>query len=383
MANQKFNNKKGFTIIEVVLVLGIAGLIFLMVFIALPTLQRNRRDTQRESDISRLSAALTNFQTNNSGAIPSDKFGSYVSGHTEPDPNITRTLNHQSWAYFYDSYLIISKEDKDKFVDPEGNPYSLSISSCREATSYNADTKICNNGQRSNSSWRDQAEFVIGAVGNIAAVCRLFVFLRHAGNDDASREAEEAVKLAQFLAVAAGKVVVNGNDVYAFAGECVQIHRQRCHQCFPFTGAHFRDFALMQDDTADHLHVVMAQAEYTLARFAHHGKRFGQDLIQRLALAQALAEFDGFCFQRVIIQCLHLWFERIDFADRFAVLLDQAFVTGAKNFCGDIVKHRSILSKGLRRAKRAARQRASYRKRWLHDLDMMTRLTFAICVRTA
>ena len=112
MTNQDIKNKKGFTIIEVVLVLGIAGLIFLMVFIALPALQRNRRDTQRTSDISRLAAALTNYQSNNSGAIPSDKFGSYVSGHTEVDQNISRTLNHQSWAYFYDSYLIIGKEDK-------------------------------------------------------------------------------------------------------------------------------------------------------------------------------------------------------------------------------------------------------------------------------
>lgn len=33
--------KKGFTIIEVVLVLAIAGLIFLMVFLALPALQRS------------------------------------------------------------------------------------------------------------------------------------------------------------------------------------------------------------------------------------------------------------------------------------------------------------------------------------------------------
>ena len=38
--------QQGFTIIEVVLVLAIAGLIFLMVFIALPTLQRNQRDTR-------------------------------------------------------------------------------------------------------------------------------------------------------------------------------------------------------------------------------------------------------------------------------------------------------------------------------------------------
>ena len=39
---------EGFTIIEVVLVLAIAGLIFLMVFVALPALQRSQRDTQRK-----------------------------------------------------------------------------------------------------------------------------------------------------------------------------------------------------------------------------------------------------------------------------------------------------------------------------------------------
>lgn len=45
------NSKKGFTIIEVVLVLAIGGLIFLMVFIALPALQRSQRDTQRKDDL--------------------------------------------------------------------------------------------------------------------------------------------------------------------------------------------------------------------------------------------------------------------------------------------------------------------------------------------
>ena len=43
--------KKGFTIIEVVLVLAIAGLIFLMVFLALPNLQRSQKDTQRRDDL--------------------------------------------------------------------------------------------------------------------------------------------------------------------------------------------------------------------------------------------------------------------------------------------------------------------------------------------
>jgi prepilin-type N-terminal cleavage/methylation domain-containing protein len=61
---------KGFTIIEVVLVLAIAGLIFLMVFLALPALQRNQRDTQRRSDLGRLISAVQTYQSNNSGKLP-------------------------------------------------------------------------------------------------------------------------------------------------------------------------------------------------------------------------------------------------------------------------------------------------------------------------
>lgn len=61
---------RGFTIIEVVLVLAIAGLIFLMVFIALPALQRNQRDTARKNDVSNIAAAVTSYSSNNRGAFP-------------------------------------------------------------------------------------------------------------------------------------------------------------------------------------------------------------------------------------------------------------------------------------------------------------------------
>lgn len=60
----------GFTIIEVVLVLAIAGLIFLMVFIALPALQRGQRDTSRRSSLSTFTAQITQYQSNNKGAVP-------------------------------------------------------------------------------------------------------------------------------------------------------------------------------------------------------------------------------------------------------------------------------------------------------------------------
>ena len=68
--NKQLNKKQGFTIIEVVLVLAIAGLIFLMVFIALPALQRNQRDTQRRSDGGTIVSQLVSYTTNNDGAIP-------------------------------------------------------------------------------------------------------------------------------------------------------------------------------------------------------------------------------------------------------------------------------------------------------------------------
>jgi prepilin-type N-terminal cleavage/methylation domain-containing protein len=62
--------EKGFTIIEVVLVLAIAGLIFLMVFIALPALQRSQRDTQRRNDVARVLTQVTSYVNNNRGSIP-------------------------------------------------------------------------------------------------------------------------------------------------------------------------------------------------------------------------------------------------------------------------------------------------------------------------
>ena len=76
----KKDNKKGFTIIEVVLVLAIAGLIFAMVFIALPALQRSQRDHSRENDASVVAAAITkwNSANRNSGTFSEESLRKYV-----------------------------------------------------------------------------------------------------------------------------------------------------------------------------------------------------------------------------------------------------------------------------------------------------------------
>lgn len=62
--------ESGFTIIEVLIVLAIAGLIMLVVFLAVPALQRNSRNTQRKSDVQAILGAVSEFAGNNNGRIP-------------------------------------------------------------------------------------------------------------------------------------------------------------------------------------------------------------------------------------------------------------------------------------------------------------------------
>jgi prepilin-type N-terminal cleavage/methylation domain-containing protein len=67
---QKTKDQKGFTIIEVLIVLAIAGLILLIVFLAVPNLQRNSRNTTIKNDANVLGGGIAEFQANNGGSAP-------------------------------------------------------------------------------------------------------------------------------------------------------------------------------------------------------------------------------------------------------------------------------------------------------------------------
>ncbi len=67
----KLRNQKGFTIIEVLIVLAIAGLILLIVFLAVPALQRNSRNTQRKNQMGGYGSAVSEWVNNNNGKVPS------------------------------------------------------------------------------------------------------------------------------------------------------------------------------------------------------------------------------------------------------------------------------------------------------------------------
>ena len=124
------NNKKGFTIIEVVLVLAIAGLIFLMVFIALPALQRSQRNTRRREDMARILSAINDYQTNNNWKVPiiinsdgqGEQRGDFVNKYIDETCNAGTKGSSWTWVTTYDFDC-----SGDKFRDPDGSVYSMAF----------------------------------------------------------------------------------------------------------------------------------------------------------------------------------------------------------------------------------------------------------------
>lgn len=172
--------KKGFTIIEVVLVLAIAGLIFMAVFIVLPPLWASQRDAARKENLMTFVTNLANYQTNNNrGALPgaetsiamicdseglpagasldssaSDETkvskglvvgvdGDCVVADRETDEEY-RQINSQSWAGFYRDFMT------DSFEDPDGQRYDLYVASCNKANESLKAGEKCNNGEFKN-----------------------------------------------------------------------------------------------------------------------------------------------------------------------------------------------------------------------------------------
>ncbi len=115
-------NKKGFTIIEVVLVLAIAGLIFLMVFIALPALQRSQRNTQREDDLARVLTGVNQYQANNNGKVPFGRNGDEIKNF------VIRYIDKECGSGTWDATNHTFTGDaacSNEFKDPQGKVYFM------------------------------------------------------------------------------------------------------------------------------------------------------------------------------------------------------------------------------------------------------------------
>ena len=158
-----------------------------------------------------------------------------------------------------------------------------------------------------------EAELVVRAVGDIALIGGAALGRRRLRIVDATdRETEPREEVAHPLGIAAGQIIVDGDEMGAPARERVEIQRQRRDERLPFPRRHLRDLALMQHDAADELHVVRHHvplqrvagdhhftADQPAGGFAHRRECFGQEIVQRalqlgderlIGLAQLIAQ---------------------------------------------------------------------------------------------
>lgn len=72
MLKKLLKKQQGFTLIEIVMVMAIAGLIMVVVFLAIGGAQKSRRDNDRRAAVSRILAAAEQVAGTNNGAYPAN-----------------------------------------------------------------------------------------------------------------------------------------------------------------------------------------------------------------------------------------------------------------------------------------------------------------------
>lgn len=113
VGNFKSKRQEGFTIIEVLIVLAIAGLIMLIVFLAVPALQRNSRNTQRRNDIANYLSAVNEFVNNNNGNVPTSAahvttINGLANSNFLTEPTAAPSTGAQTTAMTIDTFQLVT-----------------------------------------------------------------------------------------------------------------------------------------------------------------------------------------------------------------------------------------------------------------------------------
>ena len=167
-----------------------------------------------------------------------------------------------------------------------------------------------------------EAELRVGAVGDVGGVGGALLLVGLHVLEHADREPEGVVERAHPLRVAAGEVVVDGDEVDALARQRVQHDGERGGQRLALAGLHLRDRAAVQDHAADHLDVEVAHLERAPRHLADEREGLGQQVVERLAVAGALAQLAGVLAQLVVVEQLQLRLPRVDGVDALGVALE-------------------------------------------------------------
>src|SRR5215208_5985519 len=151
-----------------------------------------------------------------------------------------------------------------------------------------------------------EAELSIRAVGDIRVVGDLALVEVHALLDEADLEAQESVDLTHPSRVAAGQVVVDGDDVDAFVLEGVEVDGHGGRERLALTRLHLRDLPFVQDYATHYLHVEGTHPEGAPGDFPYDGEGLGQQVFDGLLPGEPLAKLLGLLPKLRVGELLHL-----------------------------------------------------------------------------
>lgn len=113
--------RQGFTLLELLVVVGIIGVLVSLAAVAYSSAQRKSRDSRRQSDLKSMQSALEIYYSENSYAYPVDCDASaYIKGTWPIDPVNADELVYTEYCDV-DSYYICAKLE----IDSKGNSTAL------------------------------------------------------------------------------------------------------------------------------------------------------------------------------------------------------------------------------------------------------------------
>ncbi len=136
-----------------------------------------------------------------------------------------------------------------------------------------------------------KSKLIVCSVCNIAEVSLTSFIVGESVEDTADGKTEPAENFTHFLCLSFSKVIVNGYNVNAFSGECIEIRSDAGNESFTFTSSHFSDTSLMKNDSTDYLNRVRLLFENTPCTFSDGSERLREDIIESFAGFQSVFEF--------------------------------------------------------------------------------------------
>ena len=187
-----------------------------------------------------------------------------------------------------------------------------------------------------------EAELVVRAVGDVAPIRDLPLGVVQLVLDHADAHAEEPVDPAHPLRVASRQVVVHRDDVHALALERVQIGGQSRDERLAFARFHLRDPPLVQHHAAEELDVEVPHVQHAPSGLAHDPEGLRQQIVQRLATLEPLAEFRRPFAQRRVRELAYARLELVDAGHERTQLLQLTLVLRADDLGQEGIDHGDI-----------------------------------------